>query len=116
MNWKFWKKKGGNDTSKPKVIKLPKPKNLPERVRIYLITRLRENPDWIWNLKWVVRHKLGEKNLLEFRIFSPADAMLKSVDVTDFSSLNDHPEMVLFDGLFDKNSGIVQIKKTKKAA
>ncbi|MFC1857117.1 hypothetical protein ACFL9U_03710 [Thermodesulfobacteriota bacterium] len=80
------------------------------------ITQLRENPDLIWKLKWVVRHKPNEKNLLDFRIFSPSDTMSKNIDVTDYSCLDGHPDIVLFDGLFDKNSGMVQIRKTKKAA
>ena len=116
MNWKFWQKSGKGGRPQAKVIKLPAPKELPDRVGIHLITQMKEDPDWTWSLKWVVRRKTDELQLMEFKIFNPADAVGKGLVVSDFTSLDKHPEMVLFEGLFDKETGVVKIKKTPKAA
>lgn len=116
MNWKFWQGFRKEQRSPANVIKLTKPKDLPDRVGIYLITQMHENPDWVWGLKWVVRRKPEQKEIMEFRVFSPSDAAMKNVGIRDFISLESHPEIILFEGLFDKETGIVKIKKTREAA
>lgn len=114
MNWKFWQKKASENTFKNKVAKLPKPKELPDQVGLYLVTQLRENPDWVWKLRYVVRPKHEEKHVLEMRIFSPSDADQKGHSVLDYYSLDVYPDLILFTGFFDKKSGTVKISKRLK--
>ena len=115
MNWKFWSKE--KQTSKlagTKGIKLAKPKELPDRVGRYLVTKLKEDPDWVWSLKAALRPKADEKDAFEIRIFNPEDAVRKGVAVTDYNVLDAHPDMILFTGWYKKNTDLVKIEKTVK--
>ena len=115
MNWKFWQKEKPNENpSGTKVTKLEKPKDIPQRVGMHLVTKLKEDPDWVWSLKGALRPKADEKNAFEIRIFNPADAARKGVVIANFNSLDPHPDMILFFGSFNKTTGSVQIEKTLK--
>ena len=117
MNWKFWKTDNKNDQRlNQRSSKLPKPKDLPDRVGMYLVTQLKLDPDWVWSLKGVMR-PTTEKRKFEIRIFDPKDAVISDVKVTNFNTLDDFPEMILFAGCFNTNTGWVDIKRaTDKAA
>ena len=115
MSWKFWQKeKTVENSSGTKEAKLARPKELPDRVGRYLVTQLKEDPDWVWSLKCAMRLKAGEKNLFEIRIFNPATAEREGVSVVNFNSLDEYPELILFFGSFNKNTGGVQLEKTLK--
>ena len=116
MNWKFWKIDNKNQHRlEQRSSKLPKPKDLPNRVGIYLVRELKLDPDWVWTLKGVVR-PMAEKHNLEIRIFDPKDAVVRDAIVTDFNALDAFPEMILFEGCFNKDSGWVDIKRTADKA
>ena len=117
MNWKFWhKEKQPNEISGAKEIKLAKPRELPDRVGRYLVTQLKEEPDWVWSLRAALRLKADEKDMFEIRIFSPEDAARKGVVITNFNALDAHPDMILFTGWYKKNTDLVKIEKTLKDA
>ena len=112
MNWKFWhKEQASANSTGTKEIKLAKPKDLPDRVGMHMVTQLKEDPDWVWNLKCVMRPKADEKQAIEVRIFNPADAIRQGAVIKNFNSLDDHPDLILFFGWFNKNTGIVKIEK-----
>lgn len=116
MNWKFWKTANKNDqTVNQRSSKLPKPKDLPDRVGIYLVTQLKLDPDWVWTLKGVVR-PTSEKHNFEIRIFDPKEAVISDIEVTDFNSLDDFQKMILFEGCFNKDTGWIDIKRTSDKA
>ena len=115
-NWKFWETANKNDRRlNLRSSKLPKPKDLPDRIGIHLVTQLKQDPDWVWTLKGVVR-PTTEKHNFEIRIFDPEETFLSDVIVTDFNSLEDFPELILFEGYFNKNTGWVDIKRTADKA
>ena len=116
MNWKFWKTHDKNGQRlNPLPSKLPKPKDLPERVGIHLVTQLKLDPDWVWSLKGVVR-PTSEKHNFEIRVFDPKEAVISDMVVRDFYSLDDFPEMILFEGCFNKDTGWIDIKRTSDKA
>ena len=82
----------------------------------YLVTQLKEDPDWVWSLRGALRPKADEKDMFEIRIFNPEDAARKGVVITNFNALDAHPEMILFTGWYKKNSDLVKIEKTLKDA
>ena len=94
---------------------MPKPKDLPDRIGIHLVTQLRSDPDWVWTLQGAVR-PTKQKHYFEIRIFDPEEAFLSDVIVRDFDSLEDFPELILFEGYFNKNTGWVDIKRTADKA
>jgi hypothetical protein len=112
INWKFWKTDNKNG---PRPSKLPKPKDLPERIGIHMVTQLKLDPDWVWSLKGVVR-PATEKNNFEIRIFDPKEAVISDMVVRDYNSLDDNPEMILFEGGFNKNTGWVDLRRTAAKA
>lgn len=112
MNWKFWQKEKHSESSfVTKEVKLAKPRELPDRVGMYLITRLKLDPDWVWNLKCVMRPKSDEKRVLEISVFNPFTAGGKGVYVSDFNTLDQHPDLILFHGSFNKYTGSVEMEK-----
>jgi len=115
MNWKFWQKEPpDHNLSDATEIKLAKPKDLPERVGMYLVTQLKEDPDWVWSLKGALRPKADEKHAFEIRVFNPATAADQGVTIANFNSLDAHLDMILFFGSFNKSSGSVHIEKPLK--
>jgi len=106
----FWKRKPAKEEPlKIRVERLPRAKDIPELVGRYLITELKQDPDWVWRLKSVVRLRSDGKDRFDFRVFDEAQAAAKKVAIKDYNSLNEHPDLILYQGRFDKKSGEVQI-------
>ncbi len=119
MNWKFWQKNGEsiNGGERPhQPEKLPKPKELHQQVGIFLITRLKEDPDWIWGLKMVSCPMPEKKHVARIRIYNPHDAAATGVAVINYHSLDDHAELIIFEGLFNKSAGAVDVARPMKEA
>ena len=109
MNWKFWKTKTADDQLlNSESSKLPKPKDLPERVGIYMITQLKLDPDFVWSLKGALR-PTADKHIFDIRIFDPKEAVVSDKDIADFDFLDNFPEKILFEGSFNKNTGLIHI-------
>jgi len=49
----FWKKKDDGSNSE----KLPSPKEIAEPAGRHLIVNLKQNPDWVWSLRTILRPK-----------------------------------------------------------
>lgn len=114
MNLKFWKRT--QPVTSGGIAKLPRPKELPERVGMYMVTHLKEDPDWVWSLKSVLSPREGTRHLHDIRIYNPRDAIEKQVEVKNFTTLDDHRELILYFGVFDREAGTVQIEKPSRAA
>jgi hypothetical protein len=106
MNWKFWKKKQTGDTK----IKLPKPKDLTSGVGRYLVVDLGYSPDWVWSLKSVIKVRNDQKGFFDFRVYDPDSAKMNNVTVLDYTSLEGHPALILFEGWYDKNSWDLEVR------
>ena len=109
MNLKFWKKtdpgQGGGGT------KLPGPKDLPQQIGRQLVVAMGEEPDWVWNLRSVVKPREGEKNVLDIRIYSPAKVAEAGIAIRNYHSLDEHAELVLYEGHYRKNAPTVHLEK-----
>lgn len=95
----FGKKK---DDGGEQPAKLPRPKEILQEVGQKLVVEHKMDPDWVWNLKSVVKPYPDLPKKVDFRIFSPTDAGRAGVNVRDYNSLEVHPELVLFYGTLDK--------------
>jgi hypothetical protein len=109
MSWKFWQKKSEEGPSESKVVKLPGPKRIPEPVGRYLVVKLGKDPDWVWHLDSVSRQRLEDKHAFDIRVFDSNQTESKRVIVKDYNSLDAHPELILFEGWYDKKSMKVEI-------
>ena len=120
MAWDFWKKKSETvELLKAEEEKLSRPRDIPEQVGRYLVVDLGKNPDWVWQLKSVVRRQ-AEKHRYDVRVFNEIQARARGVSVRDFTSLDEHPELILFEGWYDKKSNMAHVQEllvpTPKAA
>jgi hypothetical protein len=114
MEWKFWVNKTKTvDSSSGRVQKLPKPTDIPDPVGRYLIVERGKNPDWVWHLKSAVRPRQDGKESYDVRVFDGVESTQKNVMVKGYTSLDEHPELILYEGWFDKKSFKVQIEEKK---
>lgn len=110
MFWDFWKKKPA--AAQPaRIEKLYKPQEIVEAVGRDLIVNMHKDPDWVWHLKCVVRRKENEKTLYDIRVFDETQAARALVRVRDYTSLDGHPNLILFHGWFDKKSWTTHIEE-----
>ena len=112
MNWKFWKQNGEKNTGNPEEEKLPRPKDIPPVVGMNLVTTLNKDPDWVWNLKAVTRVKPDDKNVTLYRVFDPA--RVGSIKVKNYKTLDEHPELILYEGYINKKTKQFEIKDPKE--
>ena len=117
MKWKFWQRKekvyqGAGSKNK----KLSKPRDLPQVVGGYLVVEKNLDPDWIWSLKCMLRQQEGKKTAQDIRIFNREAAAEKGVNLTDYSALDAHPELILYEGYYDEQSLQVHIESSMKKA
>lgn len=101
--------------SKPKANKLTGPRDVPELVGRHLVVALGQNPDWVWHLKSVVQPRLESKYAFYFRVFDEVQTSAKKVSVKNYDSLNAFPDLILFEGWFDKKSCEVHTEEQMKA-
>ncbi|MDO8568055.1 MAG: hypothetical protein Q7R57_05000 [Dehalococcoidales bacterium] len=108
----FWKKKEAS-TDIPGE-KLSGPKDIPELVGRHMVVEMSQNPDYVWGLKGVLR-QVGKKEFY-CRVFDGSKAAKAGVQVKDWTSLDAHPELILWEGYFNKETCIARLEKfTPKA-
>ncbi len=102
----FWKRK---ETEQGEV-KLPGPKGIPELVGRYMVVEEKaKNIDWVWTLKGVVR-QVGKKEFY-CRVFDEAQTAKANVKVKDWTSLDGYPELILWEGYFNKETNVARREK-----
>ena len=114
MKFKFWRqgKKGGTAPGNSGA-KLPKPKELPQQIGMYLVVHEQLDPDWVWQLKCVVRQRQEGKNYFDFRVYSPLEANTAHIEVINYDSLDGHPELILFKGRYAKDARDPELDRTQ---
>lgn len=112
----FWKKlpKDAAPAGTATVEKLPGPKNLPGLVGKDLGEKHGVESNRLWRLKALVRPSARGGKALDVRIFDEMEATSGRVKVRDYTSLDQHPELVLFDGWFDKEAKEVALDAKRK--
>ncbi len=98
----FWKRK--------EEEKLPGPKDIPELAGRHMVVEEKKDPDWVWNLKGVVR-PADKKKAFYCRVFDEAQAAKAGVKVKDWSSLDSNPDLILWEGYLDKETNTVRREK-----
>jgi hypothetical protein len=112
MQWKFWRREPSGGGSNTNGMKLPKPKELPTQIGMYLVVHEKLEPDWVWALRCVLRQRPERKSYYDFRVFDPAAAHAAQVLVLNYTSLDAHPELVLFKGRYDKDVRDPELDRT----
>jgi len=103
----LWKHKEGEQ-------KLPPPRQIPQLVREHLVSQKKMDPDLPQALKAVVRKSPQGENRFDVRVFDPAQEQVKKITVRDYTSLNEHPTLILYEGWFDEKSKQVELEEKTK--
>ena len=112
MGWKFWQKNEPLPTgAAEKTRRLGRPRELPMEVGRHLVVVQGLDPDWAWGLKCVVKPRDNSKSAFDIRVFSSESAAQRGVTVRDYASLEEHMDLVLFAGWYDKESRKVQLER-----
>ena len=102
----FWKHK----QTKEGEEKLPGPKGIPELAGRYMIVEGKKDPDLVWQLKAVIR-PAGKKKAFYCRVFSEGQVAQAGANVKDWTSLDNHPDLILWEGYLDKETNTVRHEK-----
>ena len=114
MFWNKWLKK--TDLSTPQKPKLKPPIDLPQQVGRHLVVKLGKDPDWVWELKAVVKPvEGGKKSERHFRVYDPVQSAKQWIKILNYDSLDAYPELIIFEGDFDKDSNAVSFSVPKPA-
>jgi hypothetical protein len=105
----FWKRKGTKEGEQ----KLPGPKAIPDLAGRHMVVEEKKDPNWVWNLKGVVR-PTEKKKAFYCRVFSESQAAQAGVKVKDWSSLDEHSSLILWEGYLDTETNTVRREKFTK--
>jgi hypothetical protein len=76
-----------------------------------MVVKKGENPDWVWSLKSVERPMEGKEHCFDVRVFDPNATAKKGLSVRDYTSLDQAPELILYEGWYDKKSNQAVLEK-----
>jgi len=114
---KYWRK--NSESTGNRAEKLPGPKSMPDALGRYLVVQLKKEPDWVWNLKVLLRKHQDNKNVFDFRVYNEMQLSGKGIVAKNYTSLEGSPEMILYEGWFNKKTHEVHVEEkpiTEKAA
>ena len=101
-------------TLKPKVEKLPGPRQIPGLVEKHLIAEYKMDADLARILKAVVRASSTKEGVFNIRVFDESEALAKKIQVKDYTSVDEHPDLTIYEGWFDEKSRRVKLEEKKK--
>jgi len=109
----FWDKKPVNEESKKE--KLPKPQTIPTLVQKHLISEWKVGPELAKLLKAVLRENSNGEKTFHIRIFDESEASARKVQVRNYTSLDEHPDLIIYEGQFNERGKQVKLEEKKKA-
>lgn len=109
----FWKKQRVTGTE-TKVEKLPGPEEIPELAGRFLVVMKKRDPDWVWKLKSVVRNRPESKDAFDVRVFDESQAAQKGVKVKNWTTLDEQPDLILYEGWFNKKTLEAELEERKR--
>ncbi len=111
----FWKKKeeATPSTVTPAAAKaetLPEPEKIPDMVRRYLVDDLKMDVVWVCDLKTVMRKRAGGNPGYDIRVYDALEMSDKKVKVRDYTSLEGRPDLIVYEGWFDRQTKQIELK------
>lgn len=105
----FWKKNPVKEEEK-----LRKPQAIPGLVQKYLVDEWKLSPDLVLLLKAVVRKSASRETASDIRIFDESEALAKKVQVAGYTTLDEHVDLILYEGWFSETTKQVELQEKKK--
>jgi hypothetical protein len=107
----FWKKKSSNIAE---AEKMPGPQLVSEAVQKTIASQWKIDPEVVKLLKSVVRKNANGPGSI--RVFDESDAQANGVQVKNYTNLDDHPDLILFEGSLDDTTKKVELVERKKGS
>ena len=104
----LWGKKSAKEEGK-----LSGPKEIPEPVQKYLVVERKMDPGLVKLLRAVERKSVTGATF-DIRIFDNSEAIAKKVQVKDYSSLDEFPDLIIYEGWFDERAKQVKMEEKKR--
>jgi len=104
----FWGKKSAKEEGKLSGLK-----EIPELVQKYLVAEKKMAPDLVKLLRGVERKSTNGAGF-DIRVFDHSEAIAAKVEVKDFTSLDNSPDLILYEGLFDEGAKQVKLEEKTK--
>jgi hypothetical protein len=108
----FWGKKSAKEEEKKE--KLPGPQAIPGLVEKHLVAERKMDPDLVKLLKAVVRKSETGETAFNIRVFDQSEGLARKVEVKDYTSLDECPDLIIYEGWFDERSKQVKLEEKKK--
>jgi hypothetical protein len=108
----FWGKKSTEEEGKKE--KLSGPKEIPGLVQNYLVVERKMGPDLVRLLRAVVRKSPTGETAFNIRVFDESEGVARKVQVKDYTSLDECPDLILYEGWFDEGSKQVKLEEKKR--
>jgi hypothetical protein len=97
-----------------RIDKLSGPQEIPELVGRNLVVTKKCDPDWVWRLKVVVKKNEKGKKTFDVRIYDEMQREKRRVKIKDWNTLDEYPDLILYEGWFDKDSMHVELEESKR--
>jgi hypothetical protein len=104
----FWGKKPAKEEGK-----LSGPKEIPGLVQNYLVAERKMDAGLVKLLKAVVDKSATGGKAYNIRIFDESEALAKKVQVKDYTSLDERPDLIIYEGWFDEGAKQVKLEEKK---
>ncbi len=110
----LWGKKSAKEEEKKE--KLSGLKEIPGIVQNYLVAERKMDPDLVKLLKAVVRKSETGEKAFNIRVFDGSEALAKKVQVKDYTSLDECPDLIIYEGWFDEGAKQVKLEEKKRVS
>jgi hypothetical protein len=110
----FWHRKSAKEETKQE--RLSGPRAIPGLVEKHLVAERKMDPVLVRFLSAVVLKSGTQETGFNIRVFDPSEALAKKVEVKDYTSLDERPDLVVYDGWFDEGSKQVKLEEKNRAS
>jgi hypothetical protein len=94
--------------------KLSGPRDLSGMVQKYLVADKKMNADLVKLFKIVVRKRPDTETAFDCRVYDPSEALANEVEIKNYTSFDERPNLVLYEGWYDEHSQHVELTEKKK--
>ncbi len=98
------------------TAELPRPGRISDLVGKYMVSEVKMDPDLVPILMSVTSKRASGEKAFDVRVFDEPETLVKKVTVNNYKSLDDHPELILYEGWFDNATKHVELTARREIA
>jgi hypothetical protein len=97
-----------------KEERLGRPQSVPEPVQKHMVAELKMDPGVASALKAALRKSTSQEGPIGIRVFDESESLAKKVNIENYISLDEHPDLIAYEGWFDPKSKRVGLVEKKR--